>query len=302
MAVLRPKFVQQKRIRKGLFFFVLLLLVLLGALVSLIFFLSQVKEVSSQSVSGFLFGNQRWSGEMMLTGDTMILGSLTLEPGTTLRFLVGDDRKQGSEIRADGFNDADPTRLATYAKSHVELIVIGVLTAVGTAEKPIVITSASEQPRLADWQGLAFTGNGSRIEQVVMEWSRNGLNPIGSHTKSVIRDSIFRHHFWAGISAGRSSITIQRNSISDCGHEGIDIQPGSSMATIEDNLITDCHTGIVILGGQPIVRRNRIRNVGDGIHVSPSAHPILADNEIILAPETQRHRWYYGDFYYELWR
>lgn len=71
---------------------------------------------TDQSISGGFRGDQTWSGEILITGDVVIDGNLTVLAGTVVRFAVGDDQGTGEEIAADGFNDNDPTRLLAYEK------------------------------------------------------------------------------------------------------------------------------------------------------------------------------------------
>lgn len=253
---------------------------------------------AATSVSGLYIGSQTWSGAVTVTGDVSILGDLTLAPGTVVRFVVGDDRNEGEEVPADGFNDADPTRLASYGRTHADIGVGGRVIARGTASQPITFTSASATPKLADWQGIAFFGDGSVFEQVIVEWSRNGVTPQGSQPNSVIRNSILRHTMWGCISSGGSGIQMLDNEISDCGHEGIDINGGS--AVVRGNVIRDSHAGIVILAGSPTVDGNTITNVGDGIGVQPGATPTIGQNSITLAPPGSPMEWRYGDFAYRI--
>jgi len=56
------------------------------------------EQVSNAKISGIYLGNQVWSGEIIITGDTEILGNLTVLPGTTVKFAVGDDQKKGDEV------------------------------------------------------------------------------------------------------------------------------------------------------------------------------------------------------------
>ncbi len=234
----------------------------------------------------------------MVTGDVEVFGNLTVTEGTIIRFEVGDDQKSGDEVPADGYNTNDPTRLLSYSKTHAGIFVLRKLIANGTESRPITFTSAAPNPEYADWESVVFRGDGSLIQNVIVEYSRNGLNPVGNQTHSVIRDSIVRHTFWGAISSGHSQIQILHNHLYDCGHEGIDIQEGAQI--VGDNLIEDCHAGIVILGGSPVVENNTIKGCGDGIHVDPTANPKLSSNTIIPANESENHKYTYQNFSYNL--
>lgn len=269
-----------------------ILLVIAGFLV--IKFLSTTKTADAK-VSGNYFGNQVWSGKITITGDTAILGNLIVLPGTIVRFEVGDDRGLGDEIEKDGFNDNDPTRLKSYTTTHSSLFVLRKLIAKGTKKEQIVFTSASQKPYLADWEAIVFQGDGSILDNVVVEYSRNGLNPIGDQPRSVIQNSIVRHTLWGAISTANSSIKIIDNHLSDAGHEGIDVAYKKGQI-IKGNTIEDCHTGIAVIGGSAVIENNTIRSCGDGIFVSPYSSPKVSNNTIIPAPEGSLREWRYNDY------
>ncbi|MBX3230635.1 MAG: hypothetical protein KIT84_00345 [Labilithrix sp.] len=90
-------------------------------------------------------------------GSSESAGTLTIEPGVTLRF--------------------DPKlSLHVWAKSTGEAAT-GTLRAVGTADKPIVFTSASATPAAGDWVGIIFKGAPSpnnRIEHAKIAYAGGG--------------------------------------------------------------------------------------------------------------------------------
>lgn len=254
-----------------------------------------VPALTVRRLSGILFGAQRWSGDILITGDVIVIGDLAIDPGTTIRFAAGDDQASGTEVAADGFNDNDPTRLVAYARTHSDLAVVGKLTTRGTASAPITFTSAATSPALADWQGVSFSADGSLLEGIVMEWSRNGVTPKGSQPNSVLQSSIIRHTMWGCVSGGSAGIQVLNNTISDCGHEGVDVQDGNMV--IRGNTITDSHAGVVVLAGSPIIEGNTMTNVGDGIGPTPlRGTPRISGNSITLAPSDSRLEWRYGSF------
>lgn len=265
---------------------------------SLIWKFFSTSEVSNTRVSGMYLGNQMWGGNILVTGDVEIFGNLTVREGTTVRFVVGDDRGRGDEVPADGYNTNDPTRLLSYGKTHSGMFVWRKLIAKGSDNHPITFTSAAKNPSYADWESIVFEGNGSLIDKVIVEYSRNGLNPIGDQTNSIIRNSIIRHTFWGAVSSGQSPIQVLNNHLYDCGHEGVDIQQGKQI--VRGNLIEDCHAGIVILAGNPVVEGNKIKNCGDGIHVDPKSHSTLSNNMIIPADSNKNHKYTYQQFSYSL--
>lgn len=87
-------------------------------------------------------------------GSSEQAGTLTIEPGVTLRF----DPDLSLHVSAPTTNDA-----AT-----------GALRAVGTADEPIVFTSASATPAAGDWTGILFRGTPSpnnRIEHAKIAYA-----------------------------------------------------------------------------------------------------------------------------------
>lgn len=253
------------------------------------------EKISDTKRSGMYIGNQVWSGEIIITGDTGIIGNLTVLPGTVVTFEVGDDRGWGDEVEKDGFNDNDPTRLKSYTTTHASLFVLRKLLAQGTKDKNIVFTSAAEKPYLADWESIVWQGDGSIIDNVIVEYTRNGLNPTGKQPNSVIQRSISRHAMWGAISAANSNIKIINNHLSDAGHEGIDLKSNGNQE-VAGNSIEDCHTGIASIAGSQIIKNNTITNCGDGVYIDPKSSAISIGNTFVSAPEGSTREWRYGSY------
>ena len=257
-------------------------------------FFSTTKSTNVK-ISGRYFGNQIWSDEITITGDTEILGNLTVLPGTIVKFVVGDDRGRGDEVPADGFNDKDPTRLKSYTTTHSSLFILRKFIAKGTSNHLITFTSAAQKPYLADWEAIVFQGDESIIDNVIVEYTRNGLNPIGKQPKSVIQNSISRHSLWGAISAANSNIKIINNHLSDAGHEGIDLKFNGNQE-VAGNIIDDCHTGIASIAGSQVIKNNTITNCGDGVYIDPKSSAISIGNIFIPAPEESQRVWRYGNY------
>jgi len=270
-----------------------IILLTIAGLVVIKFF--STAKTTNAKISGIYLGNQVWSEGITITGDTVILGNLTVLPGTVVKFVVADDRGWGDEVEKDGFNDNDPTRLKSYTTTHASLFILRKLTAQGTKERSIIFTSAAEKPYLADWESIVFQGDGSILDNVVVEFTRNGINPIGDQTHSVIKNSIVRHALWGTISTANSSIQIIDNYLSDAGHEGVDLAYKGTQI-IRGNTIEDCHTGIAVMGGNAIIENNTIKNCGDGIFISPDSSPKVSNNTVIPALPDSKREWRYGSY------
>ena len=257
-------------------------------------FFSTTKSANVK-ISGRYFGNQIWNDEITITGDTEILGNLTVLPGTIVKFVVGDDRGRGDEVPADGFNDKDPTRLKSYTTTHSSLFILRKFIDKGKSNHLITFTSAAQKPYLADWEAIVFQGDESIIDNVIVEYTRNGLNPIGKQPKSVIQNSISRHSLWGAISAANSNIKIINNHLSDAGHEGIDLKFNGNQE-VAGNIIDDCHTGIASIAGSQVIKNNTITNCGDGVYIDPKSSAISIGNIFIPAPEESQRVWRYGNY------
>lgn len=92
--------------------------------------------------------------------------TLTIEPGVTLRFDPQTTLSMQGTSSATGNSD----------------LALGSLHAVGTADRPIVFTSAKPAPAAGDWGGLVFVGAATtrtRIEHAVIAYAGGG-NGIAS--------------------------------------------------------------------------------------------------------------------------
>lgn len=263
--------------------------------VTTIKFFSNTQRTDTK-VSGRYFGNQVWSREIIVTGDVEIMGNLTVLPGTVVKFAVGDDTGRGDQIEKDGFNDNDPTRLKSYTITHSGLFILRKFIAEGTLEQNIIFTSDAQNPHLADWESIVFMGDKSIVDNVVVEYSRNGLNPIGAQPNSVIKNSKILHTLWGSISTSHSGIQIINNYLADAGHEGIDLAYKAPQI-VRGNLIEDCHTGMYVYGeSAAIIENNIVKNCGDGINVEKSTTAKVSGNTYIPAPEDSKLEWRYDDY------
>ena len=98
----------------------------------------QVDILVRQPIPGHVHADTTWSGTVQVTGDVVIEAgaTLTLAPGTDVRFATGD-------TRASGF---DTTRC--------ELLVYGDLVSESDAANPVRLRSARAVPGRRDWLGV----------------------------------------------------------------------------------------------------------------------------------------------------
>ena len=115
-----------------------------------------------------------WSGHVHISGKIIV------EKGVTLLIMPGS-RLTFAPIPAGA------------EKGGGRLIIFGRLIAQGTAEAPILFTSAAASPRSGDWEGVRFEQAGqqvSRLASCIIEYARAGIN--GRSTSLQVEKSHFR--------------------------------------------------------------------------------------------------------------
>jgi len=286
-------------------FLLILIVIIVVLLVAFYFFGKVSKNVQDKTRSGFI-GNEIWSGTINVTGDLIVhpWATLTIKPGTTIYVNPVDNApKFSTEVLPDGFNNRDPTRLKEYEDIHITIS--GKIIALGTKEKPILFTSSSEDPKIADWAGLSLE-TGSKLNYVIVEYLRT---PGVDGDDIEITNSIFRHVMWGGISLADKSPRIINNTIYNCGHEGIDVHGGEPY--IANNFISECYTGLVVITdnlevipghffkgrSNPTVINNTLLNNRHGIFIMNSDGTYI--NNTVTSPTGPKNDWCYKDFCYK---
>lgn len=164
-----------------------------------------------------------WQGEVRIDGVVRVTreGSLTLLPGTTLRF-VRNDRD------GDGIGDA-------------ELLVEGKLLARGTTREPILLTSAEATPQPGDWKFLYFDyAREAEVEHLISEYAYSGVQV--HFCRASISDSEFRHNI-DGVRFSTANISLQRSYLHHNRH-GIRYEERGGRGLVRDNRISDNQIGI----------------------------------------------------------
>lgn len=122
-----------------------------------------------------IFKDTVWEGEVLIDGILTVAMGTTLEirPGTVVRF-----------TRFDSNSDQIGER---------ELFIQGRLLALGTAEKPIVFTSAEQNPQVGDWGAVNMMMSEDQpnlIEHSLFEYAYRGFHAHFSNAE--LRHSRFR--------------------------------------------------------------------------------------------------------------
>lgn len=168
-----------------------------------------------------------WRGDVLIDGIVTVKksGRLIIEPGTRVSFVPRDDD-------GDGIGDS-------------ELLVEGSLQAVGTADAPILFTSAAGEPKAADWKYLYidFAREASEIDYVVSEYAYSGLQVHFS--RASVTNSIFRHNV-DGLRFSTVNLLAAGNRMHDNTH-GLRYEERNSKASIHHNEIRDNEIGVFVV-------------------------------------------------------
>lgn len=167
-----------------------------------------------------------WSGTVRISGVVTVKkgGHLIIAPGTRVEF-----------VRIDRDGDAI---------GDAELLVEGALTAVGTPQAPIVLTSAEKRPQKADWKYLYldFARKGE-VEHLVSEYAYSGIQV--HFCKATVKNSVFRHNV-DGVRFSTVNIEVSGNRIHD-NTNGLRYEERNSTAHVHHNDIRDNETGLFVV-------------------------------------------------------
>jgi hypothetical protein len=171
-------------------------------------------------------GNTTWSGEVRIDGIVTVkkTGHLTIEPGTRVLF-------EPRDIDGDGIGDA-------------ELLVEGTLIARGTADAPIVFTSAADQPKPSDWKYLYLDfAREAELDYVISEYAYSGLQV--HFCRARVTNSVFRYNV-DGLRFSTVSLYAAGNSMHDNRH-GLRYEERASEAMLHHNDIRDNEIGLFVV-------------------------------------------------------
>ena len=226
-----------------------------------------VARVHNQSRSGYISQDEIWSGTIRVTGDIRMdeNATLTIMPGTTVLISAGkDDLNRGSamDVSESDKETLGPLWTEEYARSHIEIN--GRIIAEGTPDEMITFTSDAANPSFADWSRIELRP-GSRMEYCIVEYAgRAGVGIWSNIPKDgsvSISNSIVRHILMGGIALGGTTCArVISNEVSDCGSEGINVDPG---------------------GGAPYIAYNTVKHSTVGIATLPESFAIIENNVLI---------------------
>ncbi|MCP4624607.1 MAG: right-handed parallel beta-helix repeat-containing protein, partial [bacterium] len=188
---------------------------------------SEVDTVVGTNVSGLITQNTTWSkagSPYIVTGDLTIrhsslswgtsIATLTINPGVEVRFEPGTGIYVGQNNRNDAYD------------------FYGALSAVGTADLPIIFTSNAAAASRGDWKGIYFRNQtvdaGTTLEHCVVEYGghTNNANIYLASASPGIKNSIIRYSSSNGIyTDDSSSALISNNAFSNNSGPAINVHP-----------------------------------------------------------------------------
>ncbi len=189
--------------------------------------------------------DETWSGTIRVRGSVIVRkgARLTILPGTVVAF-------ERLDVDDDGIGDS-------------ELYVEGEIVAEGTAERPILFTSAEKAPAPRDWKYL-FINLSSRavLARCVSEYAFSGVQ-IHFSRASVSR-CVFRSCV-DGLRFSTAEGTFDRNRMTGNVY-GVRYEERSSKVVLSRNDITGNKVGIFCVTESPgrvVIRENRIHGNAD---------------------------------------
>jgi hypothetical protein len=192
-------------------------------------------------------GDTTWSGEVRVEGRVIVTrtGSLTIEPGTKVSFVPFDED-------GDGIGDG-------------EILVEGKISAVGTKDAPILLTSAAKEPKRSDWKYLYLDfARYGELAHVISEYAYSGVQV--HFCKASIRDSVFRHNV-DGVSFSTVTLDLEYNDIYDNTH-GIRYEERRGKAQVYHNDIRDNEIGIFVVTRSDDNSRFEANNIANNRYYS----------------------------------
>lgn len=243
---------------------ILLAVPLIISLLLAVLFLFTFTTEEDQHVSGVYVRSTTWKGTITIDNDVVFapFATLYILPGTKILFEKEPDIDGTPWTKyADAYikEHNDPTGKEGYAKTHHEIY--AKIIANGTKERPIIFTSAQQQPEYADWDELVLR-SGSVLDHVELSYAHNGANIAGREvtiTNSKVHDSL-----WSCIDIFSTENIIKNNEIYHCWHQGI---------------------GLKIIGKNTIIE-NTIHDSQLSINCEHGATPTIQNNTITAAPVT----------------
>ncbi len=185
--------------------------------------------IPTGSISENLVWKKEW-GPIDIEGDLRIppLFTLTIEPGTSIRFMAESDISTG------------------FKKNVCEFIVEGTLIARGTESEPIKFLSQASVPLKDDWDGIRFLSTDekskSEISNVIISGADTGLEIYGNN---VIVNNYLARYCKTGLALLTASGTAINSIVTEDCEIGIKAE-STTNCVLSDFEMTNCDVGVVL--------------------------------------------------------
>jgi len=196
-----------------------------------------------------LYRDTVWAGDVLVDGILTVASGVTLEirPGTTVRFTRFDSN-------GDGIGE------------H-EIFIQGVLQAAGTAEAPILFTSAEASPSPGDWGALNMMASDADnlLTHCTVEYAYRGFH--AHFARARLADALLRRNVRA-VQFQESTVSLNRCRV--VGNLN-GMQFRDSTVAVRDSLIADNYWGMRCVYSEVEIVGCRVeRNLINGINLRDS--------------------------------
>jgi len=207
-----------------------------------------------------LFRDTVWSGEVLVDGILTVAAGVTLEirPGTTVRFTRFDSN-------GDGIGE------------H-EIFIQGLLRAAGTAEAPILLSSAEANPAPGDWGAINMMASedDNMLAHCTVEYAYRGFH--AHFARARLADVLFRRNVRA-VQFQESTVSLDRCRVVD-NLNGMQFR--DSTVAVRDTLIAGNYWGVRSVYSEIEFTRCRVEdNLVNGLNLRDST--VLASGNRVAA-------------------
>lgn len=181
------------------------------------------------------------SEDLTLRGTVLVRGSLVVAPQATLRL------EAGTQVRFAH---------AAASGEKPALVVLGRIVALGTAQKPVVLEAAFEQPAVGDWAGVVLisTEKKNSLDHCRIEGAQTGLTTRYSQFSGT---GLAIRHSQVGIALYDSVASLTKAEIQRC---DVGLNLSDSEMEMKESLVKENRIGLVALRSALVAGGVKIRN------------------------------------------